>query len=214
MHEPHSFRAEIAQHLRERFEPALREDAEHLIFDAGRIGERAEEIENRSGAELRPDRRRMAHRRGDASRAAMKPMPASLMQASTSRGARSKPTPSADKTSLAPDFDEAARLPCLATGTPQAATISAASVEILSVPCPSPPVPTMSIAPAGATTRSILSRIATTAPVISATVSPRARSAIRKPPSWAGVTLSRENQLEGGLRLGLGQARSRSRPWR
>ena len=34
-------------------------------------------------------------------------------------------------TSLAPDSEDAARLPCLATGTPQAATIKAARVEIL-----------------------------------------------------------------------------------
>ncbi len=119
----------------------------------------------------------------------MKPMPASAMEVSTCSGDRSKPTPSADKTSLAPDFEDAARLPCLATGTPQAAVINAASVEILNVPCPSPPVPTMSIAPAGAATRSIFRRSAATAPVSSATLSPRTRSAIRNPPSWAGVTL-------------------------
>ena len=47
----------------------------------------------------------------------------------------------------------------------------------------------MSIAPGGAATRSIRARKAATAPVISATVSPRALSAIRNPPSWAGVTL-------------------------
>src|SRR5258708_7804253 len=44
------------------------------------------------------------------------------------------------------------------------------------------------MAPAGASTRSILARIAVTAPVISSTVSPRTRNAIRKPPIWAGVT--------------------------
>ena len=98
-------------------------------------------------------------------------------------------------------------MPCLATGTPQAAAISAASVEILRVPCPSPPVPTMSIAPGGAATRSIRARKAATAPVISATVSPRARSAIRSPPSWAGVTTSRENNIERGPSFDLGQAR-------
>jgi hypothetical protein len=40
-------------------------------------------------------------------------------------------TPSAASTSAAPEREDAARLPCLATGTPQAATISAAAVEML-----------------------------------------------------------------------------------
>ncbi len=46
----------------------------------------------------------------------------------------------------------------------------------------------MSIAPAGAFTGIILARIASTAPVISSTVSPRTRSAMRKPPICEGVT--------------------------
>ena len=72
---------------------------------------------------------------------------------------------------------------------------------------PSPPVPTMSIAPSGASTRSILSRIVATAPEISSTVSPRTRSAIRKPPIWPGVAspdmmmskASRASSKESGL---------------
>ncbi len=47
-----------------------------------------------------------------------------------------------------------------------------------------PPVPTMSTALSGASTGSILARIVATAPEISLTVSPRTRSAIRKPPIW------------------------------
>ena len=46
----------------------------------------------------------------------------------------------------------------------------------------------MSIASSGALTRSILARIAVTAPVISSTLSPRTRSAMRKPPICEGVT--------------------------
>src|SRR5688572_4283865 len=45
----------------------------------------------------------------------------------------------------------------------------------------------MSIASGGACTRSIFSRIANTAPVISSMVSPRTRSAISKPPICEGV---------------------------
>ena len=61
-------------------------------------------------------------------------------------------TPSACSTSAAPDFDDSARLPCLATGTPAPATMNAAQVEILYEPEASPPVPTTSMASGGAFT--------------------------------------------------------------
>src|SRR6201993_893485 len=117
----------------------------------------------------------------------MKPIPASLTQRPTCAGVRSSLTPSAASTSAAPERDDSARLPCLATGTPAPATMKAAQVETLTEPEPSPPVPTTSTAPAGAVTRSILARTAATAPVISSTVSPRTRSAIRSPPICEGV---------------------------
>src|SRR5579883_3266785 len=118
----------------------------------------------------------------------MKPIPASRMHRSTASGGMPTLTPSTPSVSAAPDRDDKARLPCLATGAPQAATIRAASVETLYDPELSPPVPTTSIASAGASTRSILARIASTAPVISSTLSPRVRKAMRKPPICAGVT--------------------------
>src|SRR6202000_2958249 len=117
----------------------------------------------------------------------MKPMPASLTQRPTCSGLRSILTPSEANTSAAPERDDSARLPCLATGTPVPATMKDAQVETLTEPEPSPPVPTMSTASSGAVTRSILPRIAETAPVISSTVSPRTRSAINKPPICEGV---------------------------
>jgi len=80
-----------------------------------------------------------------------------------------------------------ARFPCLATGTPQAATISAAVVEMLNVPEPSPPVPTTSIVPSGASTRTTRSRIADAKPASSSTVSPRIRSPISSAASCEGV---------------------------
>jgi hypothetical protein len=52
--------------------------------------------------------------------------------------------PSASKTSCEPERDDRARLPCLATFTPQAARISAAEVDTLTEPEPSPPVPQLS----------------------------------------------------------------------
>ena len=56
-------------------------------------------------------------------------------------------TSSASSTSALPQLPLAERLPCLATGTPQAATTSEATVEMLKVPAPSPPVPQVSTAP-------------------------------------------------------------------
>src|SRR5580700_8721187 len=117
----------------------------------------------------------------------MKPIPASAMQRPTCSGVMSILTPSDDSTSAAPERDDSARLPCLATGTPVPATMKEAQVDTLTDPEPSPPVPTTSTAPAGAFTRNILARTADTAPVISSTVSPRTRSAINSPPNCEGV---------------------------
>ncbi len=61
----------------------------------------------------------------------MKPMPASRMQVAIASGGMSILTPSAVSVSAAPDFEESARLPCLATGTPAPATTKAAAVEML-----------------------------------------------------------------------------------
>src|SRR5215472_3867429 len=117
----------------------------------------------------------------------MKPMPASRMHRPICSGERSMFTPSAASTSAAPERDDKARLPCLATGTPAPATINAAQVEMLNEPDASPPVPTTSIASGGACTRSIFARMMLTAPVISSTLSPRTRSAIRSAPICEGV---------------------------
>ena len=55
------------------------------------------------------------------------------------------------------------------------------------MPALSPPVPQTSIAPSGASIAVIRARMARTAPVSSATVSPRTRIAISRPPICAGV---------------------------
>src|SRR3546814_14001691 len=70
-----------------------------------------------------------------------KQMPRSASVASAVAAARSRSRPSASSVSAAPALEEAARLPCLATGTPAAATTSDTEVETMSVWCPSPPVP-------------------------------------------------------------------------
>src|ERR1700680_2120163 len=58
-------------------------------------------------------------------------------------------TPSASRTSAEPQRELAARLPCLATLAPAAEATIAATVEILKVSQPSPPVPQVSIKLAG-----------------------------------------------------------------
>ena len=58
-------------------------------------------------------------------------MPTSAIAVSTTDMSASILTPSAVSTSAEPDFDDMARLPCLATGTPHAATTSAAAVDTL-----------------------------------------------------------------------------------
>jgi hypothetical protein len=80
----------------------------------------------------------------------MNPIPAPLIERSTRAMSASMLTPSAVRMSAEPARDDSARLPCLATGTPQAATTSAAAVDTLNVPEASPPVPQVSIAPSGA----------------------------------------------------------------
>ena len=109
------------------------------------------------------------------------------MQRVISSGRSSILTPSAPSTSAAPERDDSARLPCLATGTPAPATMKAAQVETLNEPDASPPVPTTSMASGGAATFCILARMVLTAPVISSTVSPRTRNAISRPPICEGV---------------------------
>ncbi|BBX37945.1 hypothetical protein MMAGJ_72270 [Mycolicibacterium mageritense] len=73
-----------------------------------------------------------------------KPMPTSATLRASSSGPRSILTPRASSVSAPPESDDAARLPCLTTGTPHAATTIAAMVDRLTVLAPSPPVPTMS----------------------------------------------------------------------
>ncbi|GAB3001836.1 hypothetical protein MBOU_32830 [Mycobacterium bourgelatii] len=99
-------------------------------------------------------------------------------------------TPSASSMSAPPDKDDAARLPCLITGTPAAATTSEAIVDRLTVLTPSPPVPTMStvsprIASAGIG-RACLS-ITSASSVTSAAVGTFIFIATAKPAIWAGL---------------------------
>ena len=96
-------------------------------------------------------------------------------------------TPSAVRMSAEPAREDSARLPCLATGTPHAATTSAAAVDTLKVPDASPAVPAGARAAPGASPLRPRPPRPPPPPVSSSTVSPRTRSPMRKPPTWAGV---------------------------
>ena len=74
----------------------------------------------------------------------------SARQRARTSGPGSAATPSAVSTSELPELPVAARLPCLTTGTPQAAATIAAAVEMFTVPAPSPPVPHVSSSRSGA----------------------------------------------------------------
>ena len=96
----------------------------------------------------------------------------------TSAGSASMLTPSAANTSAAPDFEDCARLPCFATGTPQPAATMLVAVEILRVPLASPPVPQVSTASAASCSKGTIASLrASAAPAISAAVSPRSAKA-------------------------------------
>ena len=113
---------------------------------------------------------------------------ASRRQRADSSGDGAGSSPSASMTSCAPDCDDCARLPCLATATPAPATMNAAIVDTLIDREPSPPVPQVStIASAVEVEVGMRARIARAAPTTSSTVSPFMRSAASSAPICAGV---------------------------
>ena len=102
-------------------------------------------------------------------------------------GARSILTPSASRQSAVPHLLDAARFPCFATGIPSEETTSEASVEILKVFEPSPPVPTISSTSISFKNFSLCSLITLAAAVISSIVSPFILMAVRKAAFCASV---------------------------
>ena len=113
---------------------------------------------------------------------------ASRTSSSRSMGISSR-TPSASSTSAEPAEDDAARFPCLTILAPAPAHTREAMVEMLTVFCLSPPVPTMSSRSPSIVSGLALASIASTSPVSSSTVSPLERSATRKPATWESVAL-------------------------
>src|SRR5256885_594329 len=115
------------------------------------------------------------------------------MQRATPSGARSIFTPSCSSTSAEPHIDDAARLPCLATRAPHAAATIAASVEMLKVARPSPPVPHVSSKAPSTWIGVATARAVRAKPVSSSTVSPFMRRATTKPAIWEGVASPRRS---------------------
>ena len=126
---------------------------------------------------------------GWCARANMKPKPSSSIECAMRSGDCSSVMPSSSSTSAEPAAELAARFPCFATAAPDAAATIAAAVEMLNVPAPSPPVPTMSTTGERlGVTGTTCSRIASAKPAISSAVSPFVRRATRNPAIWAGVS--------------------------
>lgn len=99
-------------------------------------------------------------------------------------------TPSASRVSAPPESEEAARLPCLTTGMPAAATTIAAIVDRLTVLTPSPPVPTtstVSVSTASAGIRRAWASITSASSATSPDVGPFIFSDTPKAAIWAGV---------------------------
>ena len=139
VHDPGGLMPQRRERFRHRAGPVGGKHAGQLPPHACRIGERAQQVEDRAGAEFDPRAGGVAHRRvmarGEQEDAA------GLRQdrwAGDSIGA-STLTPSAVSTSAPPVRDESARLPCFATGTPQPATTKVTAEDTFSVPAPSPP---------------------------------------------------------------------------
>src|SRR5690554_6433462 len=118
----------------------------------------------------------------------MKPTPICSTQRATCSGVRFRLMPACSIRSALPLLEETARLPCLATNPPAAATTNAEAEETLNRLAPSPPVPTMSTNGwAVMDTPETNSRMTSTAPVISSTVSLLMRRPISRAPIWASV---------------------------
>ena len=116
-------------------------------------------------------------------------MPTSPSTSATRSAGSDRSRPRAASTSDDPDDELAARLPCLITGTPDAAATTDAMVDTFTVPNRSPPVPTMSSAIGSTGSGTACSSTASRKPTISSTVSPFTRSAMRNPASCAWVTV-------------------------
>src|SRR5690606_39179772 len=118
----------------------------------------------------------------------MKPTPTVSMLRATCSGVRSRKMPAASSRSALPLLPDTARLPCLATLPPPAATTKDAALETLKMFMPSPPVPQLStrVAP-GTRTGVASSRMTSTAPTISSMLSLFMRRPMRKAPICASV---------------------------
>ena len=116
---------------------------DQLVAGPARVRQRAEKIERRGDAELATSRDYVTHG-GVVAGGETETDPDLFDALATDAGGRAISTPSASRTSADPVREEAARPPCLHTGTPAPATIRAAIVETLIVPARSPPVPQVS----------------------------------------------------------------------
>src|SRR5579859_7927589 len=117
----------------------------------------------------------------------MKQMPASSSALSWRSAGMAMSTPSSLSTSAVPDFEDSARLPCLATFRPPPAATKPTAVETFRVCWPSPPVPQTSMVGNLGSMWTAARRMARAQATISPRVSPRIRIAVSAAPTWLGV---------------------------
>ena len=133
-----------------------------------RVGQRAEEVEDRRDAQFPARRTGVPERRVDTpARSRTRCRPRRRWRRPPSAGSEIA-TPSPSSRSAAPHLLDAARLPCLTTGAPAPAITIAAIVEMFTVFARSPPVPTMSTARTGTVTRTACASMLSTRPATSA----------------------------------------------
>ena len=172
------FGAEGQENVGDDIDERIGVDAENLPSRECRVGERPEDVEDGADAQLRrtPITAPIAGWSFGANR---NEIPTRRITSLMARGSSSIFTPSSASRSALPHDDETARLPCFATSAPAPAATSAAIVEMLNVPRPSPPVPQVSMTRTLSTSSGVTrSRIAIAAPVISSAVSPFIRRAM------------------------------------
>ena len=130
MHRPDPLRSELMQNLRQRLEPHVGKYAEQLARHAGRVGQGTEQVEHRARAEFDAHRRHMPH--GGVMRLGEHEAQARLGKAALETG-RIEADLHAERGQDVgrAGFRRGCAVAVLGDRTPQAATMIAASVEML-----------------------------------------------------------------------------------
>ena len=188
VHDERAPRVELHERVGDRARELGRVDAEHLGARAGRVRQRAEDVEHRPRRQLAPHRPRVLHRRmvrlGEeeaeaelVDRLARSAPAAARARSRAPRGRRPRRSPTRPRGSRA---SRPPRRPPPRRAPPPSRCSRCSRRRR---PCP----PCRRGRRASAAPATTCSRIASAHPAISSAVSPFSRSATRKPPIWACV---------------------------